>query len=90
MESIAAELRVRPVRAGLVASRLQMPRVVELARTFEVNLLFLPSELDHEVSISGGSSLIPSYGALEISRDALYERAALSYYRSRGWIRAQP
>jgi uncharacterized SAM-binding protein YcdF (DUF218 family) len=90
MESVAAELRARHVRAGLVASRLQMPRVIELARTFEVNLLFLPSELDHELPTSGGSSLTPSYGALEISRDALYERAALSYYRSRGWIRAEP
>ena len=90
MQSIAGELRARPVRAGLVASRLQMPRVIELARTFEVNLVFLPSELDHELPINGGSALIPSYGALEISRDALYERAALSYYRSRGWIGVQP
>jgi uncharacterized SAM-binding protein YcdF (DUF218 family) len=91
MEWIAAELRVRPVHAAaLVASRLQMPRVIEVARTYELHLLFLSSELDDDVATSGVRSLIPGYGALALSRDALYERASLSYYRLRGWIHAQP
>jgi hypothetical protein len=29
---------------------------------------------------------VPTYIALRVSRDALYEHAALAYYRSRGWI----
>ena len=91
MDRIATELRARPVgAAGLIASRLQMPRVIALARTYELRLLFLPSPLDHNLATSGIWSVIPSYRALEVSRDALYERIALSYYRSRGWIQAEP
>ena len=29
---------------------------------------------------------VPSYSALRVSRDALYELAALEYYERRGWI----
>ena len=91
MQWIATEFRTRPpTRAALIASRLQMPRVIELARSYGVHVLFLSSPLDHNVVASGVWTAIPSYGALEVSRDALYERAALSYYRSRGWIRAEP
>jgi hypothetical protein len=30
---------------------------------------------------------LPTYASLLVSRDALYEYAALAYYRWRGWIR---
>jgi hypothetical protein len=91
MEWIAAELQRHPVdAAALIASRLQMPRVFELARTYRLQLILLPSPLDHDCAPEGLRSLIPSYGALEVSRDALYERAALTYYRSRGWIATEP
>jgi len=91
MEWVAAELRARPVRAGaLVASRLQMPRVIAVARMYGLHLLYLASPLDHDPAMSGVWSLIPSYEALQLSRDALYECAALGYYRSRGWIHVQP
>lgn len=91
MEWVAAELRARPVHAGaLVASRLQMPRVIAVARMYGLHLLFFASPLDHDPAMSGVWSLIPSFEALQLSRDALYECAALSYYRSRGWIHVQP
>ena len=91
MEWVAAELRARPVHEGaLVASRLQMPRVIAVAQMYGLHLLFFASALDHDPPMSGVWSLIPSYGALQLSRDALYERAALGYYRSRGWIQVQP
>ena len=91
MESVAAEMRARPVNAaGLIASRLQMPRVIELARPYALHLQFLTSPLDHTLPNDGIWSLIPSYRALEVSRDALYERLALRYYKSRGWIQAEP
>lgn len=91
MEWVAAQMRARPVHAvGVIASRLQMPRVIELARMNALNLLFLSSPLDYNVPTSGVWSVVPSYRALELSRDALYERAAFGYYRSRGWIQAEP
>ena len=91
IEWIAAEVRSHPADAtALIASRVQMPRVVQLARRYGFSVLFLSSPLDHEPSRTGIWSLIPTYGALEVSRDALYERAALTYYRSRGWIATTP
>jgi uncharacterized SAM-binding protein YcdF (DUF218 family) len=91
MEWIGGEFRRHPVdAAAIIASRLQMPRVFELARTYRLHLIFLPSPLDHNSAQDGLRSLIPSYGALQVSRDALYERVALTYYRSRGWIAAEP
>jgi uncharacterized SAM-binding protein YcdF (DUF218 family) len=91
IEWIAAEVRSHPADASaLIASRVQMPRVVQLTRRYGFNVLFLSSPLDHEPSMTGIWSLIPTYAALEVSRDALYERAALTYYRSRGWIATQP
>lgn len=88
---VKTERRAHPAgTAALIASRLQMPRVMELARMNGLDLLFLCSPLDHDPAADGIRAFLPSYGALEVSRDALYERAALAYYRSRGWIAEKP
>ena len=91
IEWVAAEMQARRLNAaGLIASRLQMPRVIELARTYALHLQFLTSPLDYPLADDGVRAMIPSYRALEVSRDALYERLALRYYESRGWIQAEP
>jgi hypothetical protein len=78
-------LRAGVGRAGIVASRLQMPRVVALARKEGLQVLLMASPADTEPATSGLGLFVPSYAALGISRDAIYERAALAYYRWRRW-----
>ena len=77
-------------RVALIASRFQMPRVAALLCDAGVRLHLLASPADAEPDANGIGRFIPTYAALSVSRDALYERAALAYYRSRGWIRADP
>jgi hypothetical protein len=43
------------------------------------------SAIDDEPPVSGPGLWAPTYIALRVSRDALYEHAALVYYRWRGW-----
>jgi uncharacterized SAM-binding protein YcdF (DUF218 family) len=71
----------------ILASRLQMPRVEALAEAEGVNVLLAPSPVDDEPATTGLWKFIPTYFALRISRDAIYEHAALRYYRWNGWIR---
>jgi hypothetical protein len=73
-------------RISVIASRLQAPRVAALARTRGIHIRVLPAEIDTEPPIAGFVVYVPSYVALRVSRDALYEHAALAYYRWRGWI----
>jgi uncharacterized SAM-binding protein YcdF (DUF218 family) len=73
-------------RIAIVASRLQMPRVAALARAASLDIALVPSAIDDEPPTAGARRFIPSYVALRVSRDALYEHAALAYYRWRGWI----
>jgi DUF218 domain len=73
-------------RAALVASRLQMPRVAALLTAAHVPVVLAPSPIDREPSSSGWMRWVPSYYALRVSRDALYEHAAIRYYRWKGWI----
>jgi hypothetical protein len=73
---------------AIIASRLQMPRVAALARQKRIALLLRASPVDIEPPTSGFRALLPSYAGLRVSRDAFYERVALCYYQSRGWIRA--
>lgn len=74
---------------ALIASRLQMPRVASLARQAGLKLILVPASLDWEPARDGVWAFVPTYAALGASRDALYEHAALVYYRQRGWIPAQ-
>jgi len=73
-------------RTGLIASRLQMPRVAALTKAAGLALVLLPAAADAEPPSHGIWRYIPTYTALRISRDALYEHAALAYYEWRRWI----
>ena len=73
-------------RVVLVASRLQMPRVERLVQSRRLHVKLQTSPIDTEPASAGWMLWIPSYSALRISRDALYELAALEYYERRGWL----
>jgi uncharacterized SAM-binding protein YcdF (DUF218 family) len=74
-------------RVAVVASRLQIPRVAKLARAgggSDVQMVSSPA--DTEPPRAGLRTVLPNLAALAVSRDALYEIAALAYYGFRGWI----
>jgi len=71
---------------AVVASRLQAPRVAALIRRTGVRTVIVPASIDAEPGRGGIWALVPSYAALRLSRDALYECLALRYYEARGWI----
>ena len=77
----------RPGRTAIVASRIQMPRIAALAEAAGIRAVLAPSPADTEPARSGVRQFVPTYYALRISRDALYEHVALVYYRYNGWIR---
>jgi uncharacterized SAM-binding protein YcdF (DUF218 family) len=83
---LAPLIRKEAPHAVIVASRLQMPRVAALARVHGLDVRLAPSPLDTEPPENGLGSFVPRYTALRLTRDALYERAALIYYSRRGWI----
>ena len=70
----------------MVASELQMPRVAALVRAQRLTVLLAPSPIDSEPPKAGWTSFVPRYSGLRLTRDALYERAALAYYSRQGWI----
>lgn len=74
-------------RTALVASRLQMPRVAALMRDAGLSSVLIASPIDTEPATSGWRLFAPSYYALRVSRDAIYEYVALAYYARKGWIR---
>jgi uncharacterized SAM-binding protein YcdF (DUF218 family) len=76
----------QPGPSAVIASRLQMPRVAALAQALDLHVALIPSPLDREPPTSGAWRFIPTYTALRVSQDALYEHAALAYYRWHGWI----
>ena len=71
---------------ALVASRLQAPRLSALTRGWRPVPTIVAAPVDDEPPHDGLWAFVPSYIALRVSRDALYEHAALTYYRWRGWI----
>ena len=73
-------------RTAVLASRVQMPRVARLARALRLDVELIPSPTDDRIPVAGAWRFVPVYAALCLSRDALYEHAALAYYRRRGWI----
>lgn len=77
-------------RFALIASGLQMPRLRALAQAAGARLTMIVSPADDRVETKGFEAIVPSGVALSISRDSLYEHAALAYYRWRGWIDAAP
>jgi uncharacterized SAM-binding protein YcdF (DUF218 family) len=76
--------------AAVIASRLQMPRVAALAESMYIQAALLPSPVDAEPARAGIRRYIPSYAALRVTRDAIYEHVALAYYKWRGWIGPRP
>lgn len=79
--------RYQAASPALIASRLQMPRVAALARMHNLKVTLLPSAVDTEPPRTGVGRWVPRYTALRISRDAIYERAALAYYVYLGRVR---
>lgn len=73
-------------RTVIVASRLQMARVSGLVRKAGLPAALVASPIDTEPARSGWRLVVPTYYALRVSRDAIYEHAALALYRWRGWI----
>ena len=71
---------------AIIASVVQMPRVAALARAAMLQVTLVASPLDDEPPRTGWRRFIPAYAALRASRDAIYEHAALAYYRRQGWI----
>jgi uncharacterized SAM-binding protein YcdF (DUF218 family) len=74
-------------QTALIASRLQMPRIAALAKANGITVVLDPSPIDIEPPTSGMWQFVPMYIALRTSRDALYEHAALMFYRWRGWTK---
>ena len=74
-------------RVVLVASLLHMTRVAALANAQGFHPVLAPSPVDIEPPTSGFWQFVPTYASLMVSRDAIYEYAALASYRRHGWIR---
>lgn len=74
-----------PGPSGLIASALQMPRISGLLARDGVQILLIPSPVDAPVHADGLRRFLPSLDALAISREAIYEHAALIYFSFRGW-----
>jgi uncharacterized SAM-binding protein YcdF (DUF218 family) len=90
MDEIKRFLASQPAgRSAIIASRLQMPRVAGLVRAAGLPLALIASPIDTEPPTSGWRLCVPSYYALRVSRDAIYEHAALAYYGWKGWIQTK-
>jgi hypothetical protein len=72
-------------RTAIIVSRLQLPRVVAIAHSRGQSMTFVASPVDSEPPTGGLWVMVPSYASLRMSRDALYELAALAYYDWRGY-----
>jgi hypothetical protein len=71
---------------AVIASRLQTPRVIALMASRRRSVSVLPSALDAEPPTDPFERFLPMYIALRLSRDAIYEHAALAYYRLRRFV----
>jgi len=71
---------------AVIASRLQTPRIVALIQSRRIPVAVLPSAVDQEPPTNGLRRFVPAYIALRLSRDAIYEHAALGYYRLRRFV----
>ena len=84
-EQIDLLRRWPPRSVVIVASRFQMPRIATFLGSAASDVYLAPSPADIEIStLSSIQWLIPRYSALRISRDALYQLAALYHYRRSG------
>ncbi len=75
--------QTRDTHVAIVASRLQMPRIAALCRRARLDdVTLVASPIDREPPTSGIPLFVPTEFALRVSRDALYEHAALVYHRN--------
>ena len=87
MRQVAAmSAKAAPGRTVVVASRLQVARVAALAAALNTNPDIVSAPVDDEPPTQGWRRFLPTYIALRVSRDALYEHAALWWYARQGWI----
>jgi uncharacterized SAM-binding protein YcdF (DUF218 family) len=87
VEEASHLVRTHPdAQVTLVASRLQMARIEALVRAAGLQVALAPSPIDTEPPVEGMVTFVPTYNALRVSRDAIYELAALRYYEHQGWI----
>ena len=73
-------------RAVAVTSRIQATRIRLLIERSGLDAVVVASRMNFEPGASGSWRFVPSLGGLALSRDALYERAAVLYYRWKGRI----
>ena len=73
-------------KTAVIVSTLQAPRADALFRAAGLDVALVASPPDQEPPSSGIRHYLPTHLALRISRDAIYEHAALWYYRQKGWI----
>lgn len=87
MRQVAAmSAKGAPGRTVVIASRLQVPRVAALAAAFDTEPDIVSAPVDDEPPTQGWRRFVPTYIALRVSRDALYEHAAWWWYVRQGWI----
>jgi len=87
-QAIAVAKLVRARELGpivLVASAIHMPRALGAFRAAGLSVVPSPSATRQ---IAGLPRYWPAYDGLRLSREAMYEHAALAYYRWRGWTAA--
>lgn len=77
-------------RIFLVASRLHIRRAAATFRSRGYDVIPIASPVDCEPSAHGWRRFVPSQTALGLSRDAVYEYAAWSYYWWEGWLSRSP
>jgi hypothetical protein len=86
MLQVAEIARMTSGPTAVIASRLQTPRVVALIESSKCPVAVLPSPIDDEPPTDGIRRFVPTYLALRLSRDAIYEHVALAYYRFRRFV----
>jgi uncharacterized SAM-binding protein YcdF (DUF218 family) len=74
--------------AGVITSRLQAARAAGVAGALSIPVTVIAAPVDVEPPRTGAWRFLPTYAALRVSRDALYEHAALWWYARQGWIRS--
>jgi hypothetical protein len=88
LASLTALVARRPGwTVAVIVSRLQAARMVLLLEQSHLFVRLIQSPVDVEPATTGALAFVPTYYATRISRDAIYEHAALRYYRWRGWIK---
>jgi len=73
-------------RVFLVASRLHIRRAAATFRSRGYNVTPIASAVECEPAAYGWRRFVPNQTALGLSRDAVYEYAAWSYYWWEGWL----